>query len=80
MRLQRRVSTTGKEHRRPLEAPQPGSHCLESPCSPTDALILAQRNSFSISDLHTFKIINLSYFSHKVCIFLCQQPKSTQQW
>lgn len=66
--LERRASTTGKDHRWPLETPQPGSHSLESPCSPTDALILAQRNSFSISNLHTFKIINLSYFSHKLCI------------
>ena len=70
----------GKEHRRPLEPQQPDNDSLESPCSPNDTLILAQRNSFSISNLHTFKIINLCYFSHKLCILLHQQPKSTQPW
>lgn len=60
----------GKEHRWPLEAQQTGNHSLESPCSPTDALILAQRNSFSISDLHTFKIISATSVTSSVFSYI----------
>lgn len=71
-----RESTMGKEQRWPLEAQQPENVCLGS----HHTLIVAQRNSFSISDLHTFKRIKSVLLQSQILYFLHQQQKVTWKW
>lgn len=64
----------------PLELSSQGMSLRASmqSCQHLDAS--SEKLVFNIQPTHTFKIVNLCNFSHKFCIFLCQQQKTTQKW